>query len=492
MKADYEKLLLEESLDAVIAITPEGRIAYWSAGAESVFGYSGEEAAGRKMSELIVPPDRIAEEQDIMREALQRGVYTYETVRRRKDGSAVYVDITSKAIRGADGEIAFVLSSKKDVTSLKVMRDARLIEARFRELLESMPDAIVIVHPSGCIMIGNSQAEKLFGYDSGGLRGLPIEMLLPERYRGAHVAHRSSYFTEPRTRAMGIGLELYGLRRDGTEFPVEISLSPLETEDGTLVSSAIRDITERKRFERALQEKNIELGKANRTKDNFLASMSHELRTPLNAIIGFTGTLLMKLPGPLTLDQEKQLKIVRSSARHLLALINELLDLAKIEAGKTELEFETVGCHTVVEDVATTLQPEASRKGVVLETAVDPALVLRTDRRVLRQILLNLANNAVKFTDRGHVRVRVERGSGGGAPAVVFSIEDTGIGIRDEDQARLFEPFTQIRAPGAPANEGTGLGLHVSRTLAKLLGGGLQCRSEFGQGSVFTLVLPER
>jgi len=610
MDKDLSSRLLQESPDAVFATSSQGKILHWTAGAETVLGYTSAEAIGCSFLDIIVPPDRVDEAKQVLVHVQEVGFVTLESVRIRKDGSLINVDITAKTVRTPDGEVEFILTSMKDVTQLKGLRDAKLIEARFRDLLESMPDGIVMLNPTGRIVLTNAQAERLFGYDRGELRGQPIEILLPQRYRDAHVGHRTNFFVQPRTRTMGAGLELYGIRKDGIEFPVEISLSPLkteegtlvmsairditvrkkaeqkfrallesapdaiiivnregvimlvnsqteklfgytrnellgqkvelllperyrghhperrdgffnepkvrpmgvgldlygrrkngeefpieislsplETEEGTLVSSAIRDVTERKHLETTLREKNDELARANQAKDVFLANMSHELRTPLNAIIGFTGTMLMKLPGPLNPGQESQLRTVQSSARHLLALINDLLDVAKIEAGKSEVNIESVACYAVVDDVVTTLRPEAEKKGITLKVFDrSQSGELRTDRRMLHQIVLNLTNNAVKFTNDGAVTIYVDRVVRGNESLIEISVEDTGIGIRPEDQVLLFQPFMQVNDK-AGAREGTGLGLHLSQKMAELLGGSLSCKSEVGKGSTFVLTL---
>ncbi|MBI1878165.1 MAG: PAS domain S-box protein, partial [Chloroflexi bacterium] len=366
--------------------------------------------------------------------------------------------------------------------------ERQLRDAQFytRSLIESNIDALMTTDPLGIISDVNRQMTALTGFARDELIGTPFK----------------NYFTDPLRAEDGIRLvlreervtnyELTARSKAGLETVVSYNATTFNDQAGKLqgVFAAARDVTERKRFEQTLQEKNVELENANLAKDRFLASMSHELRTPLNAIIGFTGTLLMQLAGPLTPDQEKQLTIIEASAEHLLSLINDLLDLAKIESGKVELNFEPVLCQGVLEKVAATLGPLAETKGLAFEVETpQPELVLRTDQRALSQIIINLTNNAIKFTERGTVRLALTQRQANGRRLTEISILDTGIGIRPEDQAKLFQAFQQVDT--TRRFEGTGLGLHLSQKLAHLLGGHIEFESEYGQGSRFTLVIPE-
>jgi protein-histidine pros-kinase len=481
--------LLESMPDGIVMVDSDGHIVLANRQAQKMFGYDAGDLTGKFVEQLL--PERFRQPHaDHLRRyfsqprtrAMGMGLELYGL---RKNATEFPVEISLSPISTDEGTL--VMSAIRDIT------ERRKADQKFRDLLEAAPDAIVIVDRKGNIVLVNTQTEKLFGYTRAELLGGKVELLLPDRYRTQHPQHRLRFFDEPNVRPMGAGLELYGRRKDGTEFPVEISLSPLETEDGVLVSSAIRDITERKLVERALHEKNVELAQANKAKDSFLAAMSHELRTPLNAVIGFTGTLLMKLPGPLTADQEKQLKTIQSSGRHLLALINDLLDVAKIEAGKVELSPQAVVCQSVIEEVVNALRPEAVRKGLLLRVDLpDEETRLHAARRALHQIVLNLTGNALKFTDAGSVVVVLRPVCNELGNFVEISVEDTGVGIRDEDQSKLFEPFAQLDILRARSREGSGLGLHLSQKLARLMGGKIIFRSEFGKGSTFTLLMPER
>jgi PAS domain S-box-containing protein len=365
------------------------------------------------------------------------------------------------------------------------------------DVLESSTEySMIATDMDGVIVLWNEGARRLYGYEPAEILGRPQSVLYTAEDVEAGLPQAMMEIARRQGKWRGT---IERVRQDGSGFLARVVMTPRRDVDGApggflLISNDVTAEVEltslRDRAEEKLHDTNVELEAADIAKDRFLANMSHELRTPLNAILGFTGTMLMELPGPLTDEQAKQLRTVQANGKHLLLIINDLLDLASIESGEIELSSEPIACRELAEEVVLGLRPLAEHKGIDLGwMAPEYPLEVRSDRRALSQILINLTNNAIKFTDEGSVRVEVSRQSENGASAIRFSVIDTGRGIKPSDQQNLFAAFEQIQASSPSGPEGTGLGLYISQRLTALIGGVITFESEFGKGSTFTLEL---
>ncbi len=332
-------------------------------------------------------------------------------------------------------------------------------EAKFRGLLESAPDAMVIVDAAGRIVLVNEATERLFGYSRSDLLGKPAEMLMPA----------------------GTGEDMVGVRRNGGCFPIEVSHRPLQTEDGPMVSSAIRDVTARKQIE-------TELTRASRAKSDFLSGMSHELRTPLNAIVGFAELLQMRSADSLTPKQLEYVGHILEGGNHLLVLVTQLLDLAGIEAGRLNLSIAPVDVAIVMRYVQGLMAPIAQKAEVDLIVNIPADIAdAKADELRLRQVLLNFLSNAIKYNNAGgKVVLSAEALPEGGVRVIV---SDNGVGIPADRTEELFQPFNRLGAEHSSVS-GTGIGLAFSRKVVEAMGGTVGFASELGKGSSFWVDLP--
>jgi PAS domain S-box-containing protein len=509
-----ELVMLANSI--ILRWTPDGRVTFLNEFGQRFFGYSATEILGRHMIGTIIPEqERQGRDLRPLIEEISANPQKFErniNENMRRNGERIWIDWTNKAVLDQQGEIKEILSIGSDITERKqaeeevrrlnedLRRHAQTLEQRVAErtadlaaineeqrtIFESASTGIVLLRDR-VIVRCNRKLEEISGFGPGELIGQSTRIWYPneEAYRTggeqvyAQIVKGETYRQEQQM-----------ARKDGTLFWVRLSLRALDRKNplkGTV--GIVEEITEEREAAEKLRKALKAAQAADRIKSAFLATMSHELRTPLNSIIGFTGIMLQGLTGPLNPEQHKQMTMVQTSSRHLLALINDVLDISRIEAGQFDLAVTSFELRSSLEKMVKLISPLAEQKGLKLEVDIseDTGMIV-TDQRRLEQVILNLLNNAVKFTEQGQVRVacRIEKDQ------YLLSFADTGIGMQSEELAKIFQPFHQIDSGLTRKHEGTGLGLSICKKILDLMGCSIEVESQWGKGSTFLVRLPRQ
>jgi PAS domain S-box-containing protein len=473
------RLLLDGIHDyAIFMMDPRGQVISWNAGAERIKGYTADQIIGHNFS-CFFPPEDIARgrPEEVLRITAASGRHEDQGMRVRRDGSRFLADVTFTALRDKAGTLRGFSEFSHDRSESKES------VAKYRGLLEAAPDAMVVVNQSGEFVLLNAQAEKQFGRDE--LIGRKVKNIIPEGFAERLIADGTRSAAEALAQQIGTGIELSGRRKDGSEFPIEIMLSPLEGVEGILVTAAIRDISVRKKSEEQLVKTVEELKRSNDELQQFAYVASHDLQEPLRMVASFTGLLAKRYKGRLDSDADEFIAFAVDGCNRMQGLIQDLLTYSR--AGTTGKTLREISGANALHKALTNLRATIEESGALV--TYDSLPTIRTDDTQLAQVFQNLIGNAIKYRSAEVPHVHVCATKNGG-DEWIFSVRDNGLGIDPKYFERIFILFQRLH--GQNEFEGTGIGLAICKKILERLGGRIWVESQPGKGSTFSFALPEK